>query len=253
MDLKGRKHVRIGKDVRIEVDELEIGDGVYIGDNVVIEGPRVRIGDYTMIRENTTIGGRGDTSIGMCCWFGPGCILNATDKLTIGNGVGVGAHSQLWTHMRFGDTLQGCRWDSKKPMVIEDDVWFVGHCLVSPIHAAPRSMAMLGSVVVKDMAEDRTYAGCPAKDVTDRFGPQYAEVPIAEKRAKLEVVLDEFRRERGRDVAVEVVESWPEREAANVSYFNVATREYTKRLSDDEIAFMLKLLVPIKFYPRGSV
>ena len=253
MNLEDCKHVRIGKNVRIEVDDLEIGDGVYIGDNVVIEGPKVRIGDYTMIRENTTIGGRAETSIGMCCWFGPGCILNATDKLTIGNGVGIGAHSQLWTHMRFGDTLQGCRWDSNKPMVIEDDVWFVGHCLVSPVHAAARSIAMLGSVVVKDMAENRTYAGFPAKDVTDKFGPQYKEVPVAEKYATLQRILDEFREERGRDVAIEVVDRWPAQEAEDVSYFNVATREYTKRLTEDEIAFMLKLLVPIKFYPKGSL
>ncbi len=88
--------------------------------------------------------------------------------------------------MRFGDPLQGCRWESSKPMVIEDDVWFVGHCLVSPIHAKAKSMAMLGSLVTKDMEANRTYAGTPAKDMTEKLGPQYSE-----NRCRAEVGHDE--------------------------------------------------------------
>ena len=244
-----RKRVRIGKRVRFEVDELEIGDGVWIGDDVVIEGPKVSIGDYTMIRESTTVGGRSETSIGMCCWFGPGCILNATAPLTLGNGVGAGARSQLWTHARFGDTLQGCRFDSDKPMVVEDDVWFVGQCLVSPIHAKARSMAMLGSVVTKDMEADRTYGGSPAKDITDRLGPQYVPVSTEDKLRRMNDELAAFGEERPVDGRIEIVTEWPETMDPEISYFNVSNRRYTKRLSDIEIDFMLHLLVPIKFYP----
>ena len=246
---KGRKRVRIGKNVQIEVDDLEIGDGVLIEDDVVITGPRVRIGDYTVISKGTTVGGRSETSLGACCWIGPGCILNATDTLTLGNGVGVGAHSQLWTHMRFGDTLQGCDWDSEKPMVIEDDVWFVGHCLVSPVHAAPRSMAMLGSVIVRDMEADRTYAGSPARDLTDKIGPQWTPTTVDQKYERLTRELAVFSEGRDVDGQIEVVKEWPSTLHSDVSYFNVATREYTKRLSDTEMDFMLHLLVPIKFYP----
>jgi len=252
MEIGNKRNVRIGKNVRIDVEDLTIGDGVYIGDNVVIEGPKVSIGDYTMVRENTTIGGRAETSIGMCCWIGPGCILNATETLTIGNGVGAGAHSQFWTHMRFGDTLQGCRWDSEKAMVIEDDVWFVGHCLVSPIHAKARSLAMLGSVIVRDMEADRTYAGFPAKDATAQFGPQFVNVPVDEKYARLQAKLNEFKASGHHAEQIEIVTKWPEAMDDGISYFNVATREYTERLSDVEIAFMLHLLVPIKFYPRAD-
>jgi len=45
------------------------------------------------------------------------------------------------------------------------------------------------------------------------------------------------------------VKEWPSKLERDVTYFNVSTREYTKRLSDSEIAFMLHLLVKIKFYP----
>jgi hypothetical protein len=37
-----------------------------------------------------------------------------------------------------------------------------------------------------------------------------------------------------------------------VTYFNVATREYTKRLSEVEVKFMLHLLMPIKFFPAAT-
>jgi acetyltransferase-like isoleucine patch superfamily enzyme len=254
MEFPDRKLVRIGRNVSIECDEFEVGDGVKIGDNVHIEGPRVSLGDYTLIREDTQILGKASISIGMCCWIGQGTILDGTETLQIGNGVGIGAHSQLWTHIRFGDTLQGCRWESETPMVVEDDVWFVGHCLVSPIHAKARSMAMLGSVVTRNMEENRIYAGVPAKDITDKLGPQYREVTVDERFARLKTELEKYLAAHpGRDGAIEVVKEWPAAMDPAVSYFNVATREYTKRLTEAEMGFMLHLLVPIKFYPAAHL
>jgi acetyltransferase-like isoleucine patch superfamily enzyme len=249
MDLSLKKRLRIGKNVRIDVDNLEIGDGVFIGDNVVITGPKISIGDYTMIRENTQILSKSECKIGMCCWIGQGVILDATDNLTIGNGVGIGAHSQLWTHIKFGDTLQGCRWSSSKAMVVEDDVWFVGHCLVSPVHVAAGSMAMLGSVVTQDMKANRIYAGVPAKDITNKVGPQFIDNTLDEKYSMLVEKLAAFSKENTEGAEIQVVKDWPLNMCKDVSYFNVSNRQYTKRLSDREMDFMLFLLVPIKFYP----
>jgi hypothetical protein len=57
-------------------------------------------------------------------------------------------------------------------------------------------------------------------------------------------------RERDREGdAIQIVRDWPAKMLPDVSYFNVATREYTKRLTDVEIRFMLFLLTPIKFFP----
>jgi acetyltransferase-like isoleucine patch superfamily enzyme len=245
----GKKAVRIGKNVHFEVDELVIGDGVKICDNVSIEGSKVHIGDYTLIRENTQLGGNSALSIGMCCWIGQGVIIDSTEKAYIGNGVGIGAHSQLWTHMKFGDILQGCNWDSQTEMRVDDDVWFVGHCLVSPIHAGAQSMAMLGSVVTRDMKPNHIYAGVPATDMTERLGNQYRSVTVDEKFTALQRELDAFAAKGNDPSNIKIVKEWPSKMERDVTYFNVATREYTKRLSDTEIAFMLHLLVKIKFYP----
>ena len=74
----GKKAVRIGKNVTIDVDKLSIGDGVLIKDNVVIEGPEVSIGDYTVIGEGTELVAKSPCHIGMSSWIGRDCIIDAT-------------------------------------------------------------------------------------------------------------------------------------------------------------------------------
>jgi acetyltransferase-like isoleucine patch superfamily enzyme len=257
------KGVRIGDGVKISggfnystgkyipAEKVVIGDGAFLGHDIEITCPSIEIGDYTMIREYTQIMGRKEAKIGSCCWFGQNCILNTHGGLYIGNGVGAGAHSQLWTHIRFGDTLQGCRWESDKPLIVDDDVWFVGHCLVSPIHAKAKSMAMLGSVVTKDMEENHIYAGVPAKDVTDKLGTQYEDVPIDKKYKELKKKLDEFYKLNPKyKKSIVVVKDPSEIKDNDKTYFDVSDRTYTKRLTKEEMEFMKFLLVKIKFYPK---
>lgn len=256
------KGVRIGKNVQINggfnyklnkavpAKKVIIGDGVFIGNNVQLESTEIKLGDYTMLRDDVIMNGGGKGHLGSCCWIGEKVILNTTGDLFMGNGVGVGTGSQLWTHIRFGDTLQGCNWYSDKPLVIEDDVWFVGHCLVSPIHAKKKSMAMLGSVVTKDMEENHIYAGTPAKDITDKIGYQYKEVSVNEKFEVMQKKLDDFyRRYPDYPKTIVIVKNTPKKKMKDKTVFNVSNRTYTKRLTEEEIEFMKFLLVPIKFYP----
>jgi acetyltransferase-like isoleucine patch superfamily enzyme len=260
------EHVEIGVGVSIgdnvtfsgkhgkRAERVILGDHVKILDNVTFALPSVEIGDYTLISEHCEISGYKECVIGSCSWFGRNSILNSHGGLYIGNGVGVGAYSQLWTHIRFGDTLQGCRFDSVKEMVIEDDVWFVGRCLVSPIHAGKKSMAMAGSVVTGDMEENHIYAGIPAKDITDKLGNQYEEPTIEEKYNTL---MEEYERFLAESPAmadtIYIAREWePWMNLTNDTIFNVSDRTYTKRNTPEEIAFMKHLLMPIKFYPKND-
>ena len=186
-ELKLGKNVVIQPGVEIKCDRLVLGDGVIIKSGTRIEMADLVIGDYTKISNNCFLSGTSWCRIGHNCWFGHYTIIDSIGTTRIGNGVGVGAHSQLWTHAYFGDILEGCRFASHKPLVIEDDVWLVGHCIVSPIHAHRRSMAMIGSVVTKDMRENHVYAGVPAKDMTERLGTQFEEVSLDEKRLKMQM------------------------------------------------------------------
>jgi hypothetical protein len=119
----------------------------------------------------------------------------------------------------------------------------VGHCIVSPIKAEDKSMAMAGSVITKDMKFNEIYAGSPAKSISDKIGFQFNEVTIADKKAKMIEYLNDF------DPNIKNIKIVTNLDNIlidkNISYFNVSDRTYTKRLTKSEIAFM-KFLLPAK-------
>ena len=231
-------------------DRVVLGDHVFIGERCKFRVPSLEIGDFTQIHNSSLANGYKPLSIGHNGWFGQNCILNATDVLRIGNNCGVGAYSQLWTHIAYGDVLQGCRWDSTKPMWIGEDVWFVGHCIVSPIVAKDRAMALVGAVVTRDMDENHVYAGSPARDVTDKVGPQFAPVTVEHRVDMLLQRRSEFL-ERNTQFAPETI--GVAADGAIVvpgdSVFDVVRRTYLKHRSESEVAFMRFLLPRAKFLP----
>ncbi len=235
-----------------EPKSFTFGDNVYIGEEVKIIGNRVTILDYVKIHNHTFIFAPFPITIGYNCWIGQNVILNAEAELTIGNNVCIAAYTQLWTHIKFGDTLEGCRFNSTNPMIIEDDVWIAGQCVVAPIHAHKKSMAMAGSVVLDDMLENRIYAGVPAVDITHKLGPQFEDVATETKFARMNKYLDDFLAGVGKvpNHGLEVVMGYPENRDPGRTYFNVSDRTYTKRNTEIEQKFMHYLLPEkAKFIP----
>jgi acetyltransferase-like isoleucine patch superfamily enzyme len=221
---------------------ISIGDNTYIGENVQILCDDISIGDYSKIHHHTNVHGYRPCKIGHNAWIGQYTIIDSIGGTTIGNNCGVGAHSQLWSHIKFGDTLEGCRFLSEKNLKIGNDVWFVGHCIVSPIVAEDKSMAMVGSVVTKDMQFNRIYAGTPAKDITEKTGRQFEDVSIIKKYDKLKIHLNEF----GKTDSIKIVYYKDEVDFQdNFTYFVINDRKYKKTRSEIEIAFM-KYLLPEK-------
>lgn len=248
------KNVIIEPGVDIHCDRLVLGDGVVIRSGTRIEMTDLVIGDYTKINNNCLLTGTDWCRIGHNCWFGHFTVIDSIGTTRIGDGVGVGAHSQLWTHIYFGEILDGCRFASHKPLIIEDDVWFVGHCIVSPIIAKKRTMAFAGSVVTKDMAqENHVYAGVPAKDMTDRFGMQFGEVTLNEKRELLEHYLQEFvTLRKPTQNRIRIVEKI-DHNLSQYSQFSLSEHHYIKNLYPEEVKFM-RFLIPTKakFLPISS-
>jgi acetyltransferase-like isoleucine patch superfamily enzyme len=219
-----------------------IGDNTYIGDDVQIMVDEIEIGDYCKIHHHTNIHGYKPIKIGHNAWIGQYTIIDGIGGTTIGNNCGIGAHSQLWSHILFGDDLEGCNYNSNKNLTIGNDCWFVGHCIVSPIVAEDKSMALVGSVITKDMKYNHIYGGSPAKDLTEKIQRQFGEVSIDEKYEKMLSYLKNFEdTEKIKVVLDESQISFDD----DISYFNVSNRKYTKKLSDTEIKFM-KYLLPTK-------
>jgi acetyltransferase-like isoleucine patch superfamily enzyme len=218
--------------------KIIIGDNCYIGKNVQIIIDELKIGDYCKIHHNTNIHGYKPCVIGHNAWIGQYTIIDSIGGVTIGNNCGIGAHSQLWSHIKYGDTLEGCRFLSDSPLKIGDDVWFVGHCIVSPINAEDKSMALVGSVITKNMKSNHVYAGSPANDITDKVGNQFNNVSIKDKYEKMLGYLSESSIEN-----IKIVETTDDFNFNDdISYFDVSSRTYTKKQSINEIKFMNYLL-----------
>jgi len=230
---------------------VEIGDNVFIGPNSSIICPEFRVMDYSKLHNNLLVYGKGNCSIGYNCWVGQNSILDAMGNLSIGNNVGIGAMSQIWSHILYGDVMEGCRFDSARNCRIGNDVWFVGHCIVSPITAEDKSMALVGSVVVKDMKYNHIYAGVPAEDVTEKLGPPFREVSIEEKLNYLMARKQEFFNAHPElDSSRIEVGIGPGKPKEGITYFDVQNRHYTKKRSREEIEFIQFLLPRAKFIPE---
>lgn len=253
-DVQIGRNVTFGAHVRFNCQTVRIGAGTTFHNDVEVNATHFEIGNYGAIYDGAHFGG-GTIRIGHNFWLGHQAMVDGNGGTTIGDNVGVGAHSQLWTHILFGDTLQGCRFHGSKPLVIGNDVWFVGHCLVSPITAADWSMAMLGSVVVKDMEANRVYAGSPAADQTDRFGPQFKERDLKDRVNDLNARLDRLLPDLTQRALVKVAtdESWPDLIGLpNTLVLNVESRTYFDNAHPLEYPVIRELLPAAKFTPRGQ-
>ena len=225
--------------------DLEIGDMTTIAFGVKIIGTgRVSFGDYCKIHPNTIInvGEGGSVVFGHNCWIGSRVILDGHNGIAAENNIGVGIGSQLSTHIEFGDTLEGCKFFSGSPMIIENDVWFASGCFVNPIHAKRKSIALMGTVITKDMEENHIYSGSPAKDVTMRYGSPWETTTPETKMIVLNKRIDEFfsnNLDYKKGCIISCIE-FPSVADQNLktSYFSVKHRTYTKRRTEVERKFL---------------
>jgi acetyltransferase-like isoleucine patch superfamily enzyme len=248
------ENLKIGNNVNIhptavikglngKADNIEIGDNVYIGAHVQIICDNFSIGDYSKIQHNTNIHGYKPCEIGHNAWIGQFSIIDCIGGVKIGDNCGIGAHSQLWSHIKYGDTLEGCRFLSDKEMRVGKDVWFVGHCIVSPIIAEDKSMAMVGSVVTKNMEYNNIYAGSPASSISNKVGFQFVETSVESKLDRMNKYLKEFETTYKKFHNIKIVASKHDINSNDeFSYFAVETRIYKKTLSESEVEFMRYLL-----------
>ena len=227
---------------------IQIGYGCFIGNDIYIDVEELTIGEYVTIHHGSILHGKKCT-IGHNCWIGHYSILDALGgKLDIGNNVGVGAQSQLWSHIQFGDLLEGCNWYGRGSLTIGDDAWLVGHCIVSSIQIKPRAMLMVGGVATKDLEENRTYAGTPAVDVTEKLGPQFREISMSEKLEIFNGYVSEFKN-NGHDVHfIKITENYlSEPRKEDHTFFDLMKRTYYPRYTEEEFKFMKFLL-----YQKGK-
>ena len=229
--------------------KIILGDFCYIGRETRIIVPEFRLGDYSKLHAFSFVHGDKPLQIGRNCWIGGNVVLDSIGGLDIDDNVGIGAHSQIWTHIQFGDIVEGCRFHSNKYMYIGKDVWFVCHCIVSPVRIGEKSKAMVGSVIIKEMLPNHIYAGVPAHDVTDRLGYQFNSITVVQKAAKLQELIDIFLMQYPQYKKQLIVIQSPEERQKGICCFDVSQRTYNKTYSQAEVEFLKAHTPLVKFTP----
>lgn len=243
--------VVIEEGVVIKADKVRIGDFVYIGQRSKFIVPELHIGDYTRINADTFGGGTKPMQIGHNCYIGAKVRLDSRGGLKIGHNVGIGDASQIWTHIRHGDVVQGCRWDKEYALEIGDDVWLVARVTVGGAQQiGARAMVFNESNVTRSLMSDHTYGGSPLIDLTAKMGPQFEALSPDQKCKRLckeiEIFEAEYPMFRGYVRATTYAHEFGDPEPL-VSWFAAEDRVYTKNRHAAEVAFLKHTLA--KFMP----
>ncbi len=209
----GDGYVDIGKFTRIDEGaqivfikpgRVKLGDYCSIGPGVklVCSGGDVTIGDWTTLHDHCLVLCGDGVTIGAHCWFGQNCVIDGSGGITIGRGVRVGMYSQLWSHVAAGEQVEGCTLFGERPVVIEDDVWLVGSCIVaSGVTLGFRTVALIGSNITKSWPAGSVLAGTPAMNKPGLSF--YKDITLDEKWALLQGWIRSAVTEIGVQVKVE--------------------------------------------------
>lgn len=269
------KKVYLGNNARIEdgtkihaingkMDFFIMGDESVIGFNSQVMVPQFVMGDYTKIFNSSLCSGYKPLTLGHNCWVGQSSILNSAETLTIGNNVRMGS-VQIWTHVASGELLEGCKFYSEKPVVIEDNVWLMGfgHTVSPGVTIRRNTIVMSGSVVSKSTEAFHTYSGVPARDVTENLNG-WNKPTLEEKFYMLKGFVQEFLKDHPEyinrvqcfegqgtdDLKVALKSDKPTliffKEIENMeilaeslhSVFDLKTKKYVKRRTDIEVDWM---------------
>jgi len=183
---------KIGKNVLIvsknKNSKISIGDNNIINDNVriIINDGKFEVGDWNVIHNDTLLISEDYLIIKNNVWIGQNSVLDGTGGLTIKNGVRIGMQSQIWSHAKTGEEVEGCILNIAQPTILEEEVWIQGNCLIgSGISIGYRSIGLLGSVLHQSINSNKVFKGNPAKEINGL--KMYRKV--SEKR-KMKLIMD---------------------------------------------------------------
>jgi acetyltransferase-like isoleucine patch superfamily enzyme len=246
--------VTIGANVVIKARKVVIGDFVTVGDGCKFFVPELSIGDYSRLGDLVLGIGTKPMLLGRNLYVGRLVRLDSRGGLTIEDNCGIGDSSAIWTHIRHGDVVQGCRWDKEYPLVIEHDAWLVAKVTVGGCQriGARAQVFNESNVTKKELPADTVWQGNPAVDVTEKIGPQFETLSDDEKLHRLNEEIRAFVRmhpqyagELQAAIAFNDIPYPNDR-----TFFAVKDRRYNKRRTAAEVAFLRFTLA--KFVPLGD-
>lgn len=162
----------------INVSEyLYIGEGAIIGEGCVIEGRDVRIGNELYMGAGAKIGGgsrwerQSKLRVGHFLHMGEGSFINTARPVTIGDEVGLGMGTKVFTHGAYLNALDGFP-VAFAPVSIGDRVWLPGAIVNPGVTIGSDVVVGVNSLVTRDLPDGCLAAGSPAKVIKEDVYPQ---------------------------------------------------------------------------------
>ncbi len=168
-----KSNVSIGPFSILRADSIQIEINSRIRPFTLVSAKKIQIGEYVQIAPLCIINGdftpKSKLIVGNHCRIFPFCWLDTGEGITLGNHVGVGGHTLIFTHGVWSNYLEGGP-VSFGEVVIEDEVWLPWRVFVMPgVVIGKKSVVGANSVVNKSVPENSLIAGAPAKVIKENF------------------------------------------------------------------------------------
>lgn len=219
------KDVRIGRNVRINVSEyFKIGDRSIINDNVLIEGRWIEIGNEAWIDEYAHIGGgscfdhQSFLKTGDFLHMGKYSHINTARRVTIGDEVGIGIGTKIFTHGAYLSAYEGFPVRFVK-VDIGNRVW-LPHAWVNPGVTIGNDVIVAAmSLVNKDIPSGCLAGGIPAKILKENVYPR--ELTDEEKKRLVSDISRDIRMELKFEADIIFMDN----SSSTITTFNLKTKE----------------------------
>ncbi|TAH64993.1 MAG: hypothetical protein EWM45_16770 [Rhodopseudomonas palustris] len=175
--------------------QIAIGPRVKIGSFSVIDTPSLTIGEGTRIGNQVVVGGlqtpKSALHLGRNCILMEWSFVNTTLPVTVGDDVGIGGHSLLFTHGLWPNAFEGFPVNFGE-IKIEDGAWLAWRVSVLPgVTIGSQSILSSDACVTKDIPPRSLAAGVPAKVLREN-GSYIAQAGHDQNRIRLANLLNEF-------------------------------------------------------------
>jgi acetyltransferase-like isoleucine patch superfamily enzyme len=160
-------------------DDVRLGDWSVVGPRCIIEGD-VEIGRAAWINPDVVIGGGqkelGSLRAGDFLHVGLRGFVNIADKVTIGDEVGLGVETKLYTHGGYLNVLHGFPLQ-RGPISIGSNVWLPNAMVLPDVTIGSNVVVAAMSLVNRDLPDGCFAGGVPAKVIEANKYPKTDIIP----------------------------------------------------------------------------
>ena len=127
----------------------------------------MKIGNSSFIMKKVYFQNAGNLTIGAYSHINRGCVLDARERIIIGDNVSISHNVSIVTG---GHDYQSPIFAGKfKPIVIDDYTWIGwGAIILQGVHIGKGAVICAGTVVTKDVGDYEIWGGVPAKIIGER-------------------------------------------------------------------------------------